>query len=141
MAATPFGQFWPSSWSTDSLLNAASITASASQASNAITNSVASPNEVLDTEVGISVLYGGTITGGGVLVSVCRKVDGTNFESSVADSPFTFVMPVVASTTCRKALTIRGASAGDFKIVITNRATNSTVTATLTYRQSQGQSG
>lgn len=138
---TPFGQFWPSAWSVDSVLNAASVAGGAlSSNSNTIANAVASPNEVLDTECGLAITYGGTITGGGVIVYICRDVNGT-FENPATDNPYSFTMAVVASSTVRRAFTVSGQDMSRFQIVVANPATNSTVTVTLATHQSQGQSG
>jgi hypothetical protein len=141
MSATAFGQFW-GAVTTDGTLNGATIAGgSNSSPGDTINNYAASPNEVLDTELELAIAYGVTISGGGCVVYICRSIDGTNFESPTNDAPYSFTMPAVASTTVRRLFTVSGADVGTFHVVVGNPSTNSTVTATLRYRQSQGQSG
>lgn len=141
MSATPFGQNWPTSWTTDSVLNGTPTVAAGAYSSNSATiaNYGASPNEVLDTEITVDVAYGATITGGGAIVYICRRTR-TGWESPANDSPASFTVPVVASTTRSKTVTVPGL-VGDFQVVVFNPATNSTITPTLASRPSQGQSG
>lgn len=137
---TPFGQNWPSSWTTDGVLNGATVAAGAtSSPSGAILNSAASPNEVLDTECNLQIAYGGTITGGAATVSIYRQT-ATGYQTST-DPVYQFTVVAVASTTVSQVFTVPGAEVGGFKIAVTNPATNSTITVTLYYRQSQGQIG
>jgi hypothetical protein len=141
MSATPFGQNWPSSWTTDSTLNAATVTAgSNSSASATILNTAASPNEVLDTEVEIDVAYGATITGGAAVIYICGQVS-SGVESAVNDMPFSFLAPVAASTTCHARIVVSGADYGGFAVVVGNPSGNSSITVTVKTRQSQGQIG
>jgi hypothetical protein len=140
LAATNFGQFWPSAWTTDSVITGLSVTSGANSPNSAtIKNSAASPNEVLDTECEITVTYGGTITGGGAIVYICRECNG-GFESPANDAPYSFLLPVVASATCKRVFTVPG-RVGGFQIVVGSPSGTPLSAVTLYSRQSQGQSG
>lgn len=137
MSATNFGQSWPSGWTTDANINAASIAANATLTSAAILNSVASPNEILDTECDLEIAYG--ITAVGVTVYILRQTQGG--YQTTADMAYSFQMTGTPSTTVKMGFTVPGSEMGGFKVLLSNPSGNSSVTATLYYRQSQGQAG
>lgn len=138
----PFGEFWPQSWTTDSVISSLAIAGGASSAnSGTIAATGSPPNQVADIEIGIAIGYGSTITGGGVTVWIVGDVDGTHFESVTTDAPFSFLMPVTASTTVRRRLAIPAQDLSRLQVVISNPSTNSSVTATLFYHSAQGQFG
>lgn len=123
---------WDTNWATDSTLNGASIAGNANSVSGAISNDLKG-----GTEVSIEVAYGGTVSGGAAIVYLERDVDGTNYEA-VADSPYSFRMPVTASTTHRRAITVPGHLVGKFRVRVANPNGNSTLTCTVRTRQQVG---
>lgn len=118
---------WDAAYATTSV-NATAIAANASSTTATISN-----DEKLATEITVEIAYGATVTGGGAEIRVLRRIDATDFES-VADAPQSFTMPVTASTTHRRAITVPG-SISDFQIQVFNPATNSSITATVRTRQ------
>lgn len=143
MAATNFGQLWPSTWTTDGTVNNATVTAGANSAnSGTIANYGASPNEVLDTEITVTWTNGATVTGGSPTVYVCRRTGG-GFQSVANDYPYGVSLPAaVASTAQNITFVVRGSDVPDFQVVVANPSGNSSITGvTLKYRQSQGQLG
>ena len=118
---------WDAAYATTSI-NSTAIAASAASTTGTIDN-----DTKLATEVTVEVAYGATITGGGVEVEILRDIDGTNFEAT-GDAPQAFTMPVTASTTHRRAITVPG-TISRFQVRLFNPATNSSVTATVRTKQ------
>ena len=143
MSATPFGQNWPTTWTYDGTFVSGGLAVAAgttTTSSTVISNSGASPNEVLDTEVTVAVTYGGTITGGGATISICRRTL-TGFQSPAVDAPYGVTQIATASSTVNTTLMVRGFDIADFEVAVNNPTGNSSITVKVGYRQSQGQSG
>jgi hypothetical protein len=120
-----------SAYTTDSVVNASPIAASASA-----TTDVRSNDGLKSTEVSISCSYGTTISGGGLIVYVCKEYATGQFQN-IADAPFSFVMAATASAIIDAVFTVP-ASVGKFTLIVFNPATNSTVTVTVRYRTHAG---
>lgn len=123
-----FGHDHDAAWAATSIA-ASSITNGSNAATGAISN-----DGKLDTEVSVEVAYGATASAG-VIVSVERDVDGTNYEAT-ADQPFSFTMPNTVSTTHRRVFTIPG-HIGTSRVRLTNPS-GATVTATVRTRSAMG---
>ena len=140
MSATNFGQNWPSSWTTDATLTGSTVAGGANATSAAVLNTAASPNEVLDTECDLSILAGSTITNGPATIYILRQTQA-GYQAITDTNVYSFTSTLIASTTTHAVFVVPGADVGGFKIAIANPSSNSSLTVTLYYRQSQGQSG
>lgn len=140
--STPAGVSW-GSWSTDATLNAASVVTGTPGVGTAFNMSVASPNEVVAMEIGISCTYGSTVTGGAAQAYICGQTDSTpTYESPTADTPTGFALPpAVASTTVHKRIVLRADEISGGKVAIVNPSTNTPLTVTVTYRFASSLSG
>ena len=143
---TPFGQTWPQTWTNDGTFVSAGLAVAAgitTTSATVITNSGASPNEVLDTEVTVAVTYGSTIASGGAAIYVCRRTL-TGFQNPAVDYPYGVTQIPTASSTVNSTCMVRGFDIADFVIAVNNptgATPNSPITVKVGYRQSQGQSG
>lgn len=119
-------------WTADSAIAAASVAAgSASSPGDARSN-----DSQTGTEVSVACTYGGTITGGGLIVYICKEYDTGSYQA-IADSPYNFQMAITASTTIRTVFIVPP-SVGKYKVMVFNPATNSTVTVTVKHRPHTG---
>ena len=119
---------WGSS-STDANISAATITASSSLASAAISNSGQAV-----TECGLVLTYNTSATKGGK-VEILRTTDGGTTYQVDADSPFGFNLPFVANTTEHYVFSVPG-TISQFKVNLINLDTGQSITAaTLKVRQ------
>lgn len=121
-----FNEDWDTNWTSTSI-NASSVANAGSATTAAISN-----DNKLETEVGVSVAYGGTASEG-IKVYILRDVDGSNYED--ANTAWGFEMPKAVSTTYRRTISV--GSASNFKVLVTNN-TGASVTVTVTYRQAAG---
>lgn len=141
--STPIGQTWPTTWTYDGTFVSTGLAVAAgvtTASTTTIANSGASPNEVLDTEISVSVAYGATITGGGATIYICRRTL-SGFQVAATDAPYGVTQIPIASTVVNTTFMVRGFDIADFEIAVNNPATNSSVTVKAGYRQSQGLSG
>lgn len=118
---------WESSW-TNTSINASTVT----DGSSATTSSAISNDTKSATEVSITVAYGATANEG-IVVTVLRDVDGTNFEA-VADLPWGMAMPFDISTTFRRTFTISAEKVSSFKVRVSNDS-GASVTVSVKYKQ------
>ena len=116
---------WTLTWT------ATSIDATAVANASSATSAAISNDGKLATEVAITIAYGATATTG-VVVSILRDVDGTNYEVA-ADLPWRFSLPFTVSTTHRRTITVPGDIAR-FKVMVSNDS-GASVTADVDYRQ------
>lgn len=115
------------SFATDATINNVSVTASGGTQ----TSATYSNTGLAATEFGLIFTYGATTTTG-LVVTVERTYDGTNFEA-VADGPWQFTMPFAASTTYHRVWTVP-ATVAQFRVVLSNANGSNVTAATLRVR-------
>ena len=118
---------WDTSYA-GTTINGAPIAAGAASTTETISN-----DQKLATEITIEAAYGATIPGGGVEVGILRGIDAAIFETT-EDAPQSFTLPVAASATRRRAITVPG-SISQFQVQVSNPAGNDPVAVTVRTRQ------
>lgn len=98
------------------------------------TSDAISLDNVAACEVSISVVYSNHAIAQGVMVYLCRDLDGTNYEGE-NDNPWGFEMPYAQNATRRRTFTVDPSRLGGFKLLLTyDGVASSTATVTTKYR-------